>query len=115
MIDLNMLPSWVQVDDVVFTRGELSRARPAWFWMPAHTRAWRTFRARLAVLNMLIDQEKINPSICWAECRLYLQSEDRNALDCAKELTRRSQDAPLVARLVQLRVGEGYVGRLFGA
>jgi len=103
MVEMDMLPGWMVIDGTLFSRAELMRPRSGWWWSGRSIEAWRVFRIRLATLNMLVDRGEIDPLLCWADVRLYLQEGGQMALDCAKEVTARAEANRLTSRFLGMR------------
>lgn len=96
------MPAWFVVEGVVFSRAELTRTRPAWWWRPRVRDAWRGFRIRLQILETHITSGSVDDAYCWAELRLYLQG-DSKALQSAVKITDAMLQAKLNARLLSLK------------
>lgn len=88
-IELHMvLPDWMIIDGVIFSRAQFTRRTPHPLWLPRRRNAWRGMRIRAVVLEHSIEAGEIDPIVCWAECRLYLEGDGMGALSCALSCAR---------------------------
>lgn len=112
MIDSSIMPRWAFVDGYYFSRDDLMRAKPRWWWMHGRLEAWRMFRQRLIAARREIEEGYVDPTYCWAELRMFVVNGERAALDAAIKLTTSAHRVNGLMAGVGLRYTEEALARI---
>lgn len=94
---LNRVIFPIVVDGVIFRKEDVL-GKPRWWWLSSSRDAWRKIRARLVVLEHLVDVGSISVSYAGFSIDLYLETGSESFLIIARQRTSEGIQAQMLPR-----------------